>query len=169
MTDFTSVHPQLISLTHSRFAAAPIVTLRLSSGGCAAPRALIRDLSPLPIMLGRVLRATPRLIYTTRYPSQLQATLISAASQLAQQVLISAGALCSSALRNQAGGASSVPGVIRSRLKSLLRYNFPNIRCRMNMAEASCTPPPGCEDVAYSSITSDCNNSTTSQVACSVF
>ena len=112
MTDFTSVHPQLISLTHSRFAAAPIVTLRLSSGGCAAPRALIRDLSPLPIMLGRVLRATPRLIYTTRYPSQLQATLISAASQLAQQVLISAGALCSSALRNQAGGASSVPGVI---------------------------------------------------------
>ena len=67
MINFAPVLPGLTNLTHSRFTEA--LTDQLS-GGCASPRALLRDLPPLPTRLGRVLRGNPRLIGTTAYPSQ---------------------------------------------------------------------------------------------------
>ena len=68
MINFAPVLPGLIHLTHSRFIETLTACL---SGGCVSPRALIRDLPLLPLLLGRVLRANPRLIYATTYPSQI--------------------------------------------------------------------------------------------------
>jgi hypothetical protein len=51
MTDHALVLPQLIGLIDPLFLVASIVTSRLSSGSCTAPRALCWNLLSLPICL----------------------------------------------------------------------------------------------------------------------